>query len=141
MKNLFITLIVVITLSSCATHSGIITGNASISDANFNIKELAIDTANTQLVFGIGGLGKDALVLKAKRNLYTNYPSRKGQAFANVSVDIKRSFYPFVFNTKATISADVIDFNTAQEDSSFIAFNENFSKVFDSPFEANQKVI
>ena len=140
-KALFLFLIPII-LSSCATHIGIMSGNASISDANFNVAGLAIGTAKTQHILGFGGLGKDALILEAKRNLYTNYPLKKGQALANVTVDIKRSFFPFVMNTKAIISADVIDFNSEPSDSSFAHFNKTIDyKLEESPFEPNQQIV
>jgi len=116
-------------------------GNAAISDANFNVVGLAVGTASTQHVMGIGGLGKDALILEAKRNLYSNYPLKKGQALANVTVDIKRSMFPFVFKTLATVSADVIDFNASANDSSFMSFNKEIrenSKA--SVFLQNERV-
>lgn len=140
MKQTILILTLVLLLTSCATHSGIMSGNASISDANFNISGFAVGTSKTSHVFGIGGLAKDALILEAKRNLYTNYPLKKGQALANVTVDIKRSFFPFVATTKATITADVIDFNTSPVDSSFASFNKHFNKTFLSPYSPNQKV-
>lgn len=104
-------LIFVSIISSCATHSGVMTGNAALSDANFKVVDYAIGTAQTTHVLGIGGLGTEALVLEAKRNLYENYPLSSGQALANVSVDFKRSMFFLVFTLKAVVSADVIDFN------------------------------
>jgi len=95
MKNVFFGILLIALLSSCASHVGVMTGNASISDANFNVIGLAVGSAKTQHIMGIGGLGKDALILEAKRNLYLKYPLKKGQALANVTVDIKRSAFPF----------------------------------------------
>ena len=140
MRNFIILITFTLFITSCATHMGVMSGNASISDANFNLKGLAIGTSKTTHVLGIGGLGKDALILEAKRNLYTNYPLKQGQALANVTVDIKRSFFPFVATTKATITADVIDFNNKPDDSSFDAFNKQFNKTYIGPFTPNQKV-
>ncbi|WP_146194173.1 DUF6567 family protein [Brumimicrobium oceani] len=100
-------------LNSCAFHSGVMTGNAALSDANFKVVDYAVGTSETFKVFGLGGVATDALVLEAKRNLYKNYPLKAGQALANVSVDFKRSFFPVVSKNKVVVSADIIDFNTS----------------------------
>lgn len=97
--------------NSCAFHSGVMTGSAALSDANFKVVDYAIGTSETFKVFGLGGVATDALVLEAKRNLYKNYPLENGQALANVSVDFKRSFFPIVSINKVVISADIVDFN------------------------------
>ena len=116
MKNLN-TLIIIPLISlffaSCAIHTGMMTGNASLSHPNFKIVDVAVGTASTTKVFGIGGLKSDALVLQAKKNLFNKYPLKKGQALANVTVDFKRSAYFIVYTTKVTISADIVDFNEA----------------------------
>ncbi|WP_159038567.1 DUF6567 family protein [Brumimicrobium mesophilum] len=101
----------VLILNSCAFHTGVMSGNAALSDANFKVVDFAIGTSETFKVFGLGGVATDALVLEAKRNLYHNYPLTDGQALANVSVDFKRSFFLIVSKNKVMVSADVIDFN------------------------------
>lgn len=98
-------------ISSCAFHSGVMTGNAALSDANFFTVGYAMGTSEITKVLGMGGVATDALVLEAKRNLYKNHPLTKGQALANVSVDFKRTIFPFVSKLKVLISADIIDFN------------------------------
>ncbi|TRX72671.1 DUF6567 family protein [Carboxylicivirga sp. M1479] len=133
MKHLLFLLPIAIILSSCATHTGVMTGNATISDANFNVVGLAVGSSKTKHVFGMGGLGKDALVFEAKRNLYSNYPLKKGQALANVTVDFKRSYYPFVNNTMAVISADIFDFNTRAADSTFNTIDRYSAKYSINP--------
>ncbi len=116
MKTLLLSVVTALLLSSCATHTGMLTGNASLTDANFKVVGLAVGQASTTHVLGIGGLKKDALVLEAKRNLYKNNPLTEGQALANVSVDFKRSAFPLVFTTKAMVSAEIIDFNEVPVD-------------------------
>lgn len=107
-------LILLVFLSSCAFHSGLMTGNASLSDPEFSIVDFAIGSSETVKVFGIGGLNADAVVLEAKRNLYENYPLEKGQALANVTVDFKREYYLIVSKLKVIISAEIVDFNAPQ---------------------------
>lgn len=112
-KNLFksaIAVMVVFLMSSCASHWGMMTGNASLSSNNFKIVRIASGTATATKIFGLGGLGKDALILSAKKDMMQNYPLKEGQALANVTVDIKNSFIFIVNTEKATVTADIIEF-------------------------------
>lgn len=98
------------TMSGCATHWGMMTGNASLSSNNFTMIKMASGTASSTQIFGIGGMKKDALVLQAKKDMMQNYPLKKGQALANVTVDFKNSFLFFVMKEKVTVTADIIEF-------------------------------
>lgn len=113
-------------LSSCAFHSGLITGNASLNNPEFSIVDFAIGSSETVKVFGIGGLNADAVVLEAKRNLYENYPLQKGQALANVTVDFKREYYLVWSKLKVIISAEIVDFNPSldKEQQAFSSLHE-----------------
>jgi len=110
-SKLLLIVIAAILLQSCATHLGTMSSNANLSNNNFKIVDMAYGYSSTTHVLGMGGMGKDALVLEAKRNLYKNYPLSQGQVFANLSVDFKNEFCIFWMNTKVIISADVVDFN------------------------------
>jgi len=102
--------IIIFTTASCAFHSGIMSGSASLSANNFKTIKVATGTASTTKILGIGGLGKDALVFEAKKNLMQNFPLKDGQALANVTVDIKNSFLLIVMTEKVTVTADIIEF-------------------------------
>ncbi|RXQ95625.1 hypothetical protein EO244_07115 [Ancylomarina salipaludis] len=108
MKKLLIPLALISLLSSCAVHQGII----SSSSLNRNVKyeDIAYGVSQTKQVLCIGGLSKDALILEAKRELINNRPLGPNETYANFTVDFKRSFFPFVNKTKATVSADVVSF-------------------------------
>lgn len=123
MRALIFTLLVCFFTSSCAFHSGMMTGNAAISDSNFQYVALAKGTATTTHFLGIGGLKKDALMFEAKKDLLRRYPLRKGQALANVTVDVKRTFVFIVMKTRATVTADVIDFNPSDISTDFAQIN------------------
>jgi hypothetical protein len=97
-------------LTSCAFHYGNITSSASLSANNFRIVKLAKGEATATRVFGLGGLGKEALVAEAKADLLQNYPLKDGQVLANITVDFKNSFVFFINTTKATVTADIIEF-------------------------------
>ena len=102
--------IVVFTMSSCATHWGMMSGNASLSSNNFKMVRMASGTASTTKIFGLGGLAKNALVLDAKKDLLQNSPLKEGQALANVTVDFKNSIIFFVITEKVTVTADIVEF-------------------------------
>jgi len=109
--KLFVAIAVIIfTATSCAMHTGIMSGNASLSSNNFKTIKCAIGSAGTTKILGIGGLGKQALVYEAKKDLLQNFPLKDGQALANVTVDFKTSFLLIVVTEKVTVTADIIEF-------------------------------
>ncbi|UZR98859.1 DUF6567 family protein [Chondrinema litorale] len=110
-------LILLVALSSCSYHVGTISaGSATITDKNFSHIDFAYGTARTANVLGIGSNKKDALVLEAKRSLYLNYDLQPGQALGQTTVDFKRTFFFPILVTKVTLSAEVLDFNTENQD-------------------------
>ncbi len=107
MKRVFTFIAIAFLLSSCAFHQGSLS-SIGHNPQTHDINGLAVGTAKTTHVFGIGGLGSDALVLEAKRELYETFPLKEGQLYGNFVVDFKRSFY-FIFNrTQVVISADIL---------------------------------
>lgn len=108
-KSIF-TLSILITLSSCAFHNGIMNSSASLSANNFKIVKFATGSSGTTKVLGIGGLSKDALVADAKKDLLQNNPLKDGQALANVTVDFKNTYLLIVITTKVTVTADIVEF-------------------------------
>lgn len=108
MKKTLIIITTMLLLSSCAVHHGLI----STSSINRNVKyvDIAYGVSQTKMLFGIGGLSQDALVLEAKRELVKNRPLKANEEYANFTVDFKRSFFPFYSITKVTVSADVVRF-------------------------------
>ncbi|HKL40065.1 MAG TPA: DUF6567 family protein [Cryomorphaceae bacterium] len=109
--------ILAIGFSSCAFHSGVMNDSASLHGQNFELIGMAVGNAQTTHVFGIGGLDPTGLVLDAKRSMYIRFPLKKGQAYANLSVDFKRSYFFIVNTTKATVSADIVQFGELKTDS------------------------
>lgn len=110
-KQVIIFLALISFMHSCAFHGGNVTNSTVISDPNFTIVGLATGSATTTHVFSIGGLDKDAIVLEAKRNMYTRYPLQAGQAYGNVVLDFKTGYYIIFRKMTCTISADIVDFN------------------------------
>lgn len=133
-------------MSSCAFHNGNMTGNASLHARNFEIKTIVMGTAKTSHVFGIGGLKQRALVYEAKKDLYRSYPLSEGEAFANISVDFKRSYFFIVNTTIATITADVVEFKEGSYNhiqtgfQQLIEYKSDSSVVNSLPFKIDQVV-
>lgn len=96
-------------------HFGTLSSN--VLEQNISYMDHASGTAETKKIFGIGGLGKDALVYEARRVLIKNRPLREGEQYLNHTVDFKYSFFPFIVKTKATVTADIIMFSNNASDS------------------------
>ncbi len=110
LKKIFV-ILTAITLSSCsAAYMGITTGGASLSSNNFKIVRMTTGTASVRSILGFGVMGKDALVLEAKKNLLQNNPLKEKEALANVTVDFKNSYVLIVHTQKVTVSADIVEF-------------------------------
>ncbi len=90
--------------SSCAIHSGTLTGSLP----NTRVKESAIGEAKASYLLGIGGNSQQALVLQAKNELYSNFPLQANESYSNFTLDFKTSFYFIYWERKATITADIV---------------------------------
>lgn len=109
--KIVVTVISVLLLSGCAaTHFGNMSDSASLSANNFKMVKYAKGEATVTKVLGFGGMGKDALVAEAKKDLLQNNPLKEGQALANVTVDFKNSIVLIVTTTKVTVTADIVEF-------------------------------
>jgi len=115
MRRLLNLIVVLSLFSSCAFHSGMMNDSASLHGQDFELIGMAIGQAGTTHVFGIGGLEPMGLVSEAKQSMYNRYPLKKGQTYANVSVDFKRSYFFIVNTTWATVTADIVQFGEAEE--------------------------
>jgi len=114
--RLFCLLIIVIAVSSCAFHSGIMNDSASLHGQDFELLGMAEGRSSTTHVLGIGGLNPLGLVAEAKRAMYNRYPLKKGQAYANISVDFKRSYFFLVNTTTAMVTADIVQFGEEESE-------------------------
>jgi hypothetical protein len=128
--KLLTAIILVFGASSCAFHSGMMNDSASLHGQDFELIGMAVGQAKTTQILGIGGLDPDGLVLEAKRELYARFPLTKGQAYANISVDFKRSYFPIVNTTKATVSADIVQFGEEKSDELQKLFKNKLSMYY-----------
>lgn len=102
-------------LGSCtAYHSGVMTGGMPAPSKHSKVVDLAIGTAKAHYFCGLGSVNESGLVLQAKRELYIGYPLKPMQIYSNISVDTKRAFYLFYWNTKVTVSADIVDYDSVR---------------------------
>lgn len=111
MKKILTFLSLAFLLTSCAFHMGSMNSSASLSSNNFKYVKLASGQAETIKFLGLGGLSKEGLVAEAKKNLLKNNPLKDGQALANIVVDFKYTYLLLLINTKAIITADIVEFN------------------------------
>lgn len=98
---------------SCAFHSGNI--SSAPQGADFQYVSIAVGEAKSHKIFAIGGINRDALVQEAKSEMMRNRPLKAGEAYANVSVDTKRSYYLIYWQTKVSVSADIIKIGKTNE--------------------------
>lgn len=107
----FITLtLLVVLLSSCASHLGYISSNTAISNGNFKVVGFAVGTASSKKILGLGGVRNENLVLNAKRNLYAHYPLNQGEVLSNITVDFINKQYLLFSEEKIVVSAEIISF-------------------------------
>ena len=126
MKSISISILVLIIVSSCATHQGSISSSAI--SGNFKYEDIVFGISQTEKYFGIGGISRDALVLEAKQNMITNRPLGRNEEYANYTLDFKRTYFLFYNQTKVTMSADVIKF---VNDTSSNPYSETYkNKIF-----------
>ncbi len=111
----------VLLLSSCATHSGSVALTKMDSDVIF--EDVAFGTSEATYFLGIGGLSRHTMVNAAKKQLYLNRPLKTGENYANLTVDIKHSFYIFASKQTVTVSADIIKDNTYSQTN---RYSENY---------------
>ncbi len=105
MRNILLVLL----LSSCtAYHHGTITQSEQIGE-NLSIADFAHGYAKVSRFLIFGGIGTDALIAEAKKNLMLNHPLKPGEHFANFILDFKEAYYfPGFHTTTVLITAEVI---------------------------------
>jgi len=103
--------------ASCASHNGLVNNfnnnntTVELSEKNYKIIDYVKGDASCTYIFGIGGLSKQALVEKAKSEMYSNAELQgQARAIANISVDNKYSLFPFVGKMTVTVSGHVVEF-------------------------------
>jgi hypothetical protein len=111
MKSILMLACLMIGLASCVSFH---TGTLSSSSAGRPVRyeDIAFGVSQTNKYFGLGGQNQDALVLEAKRELVKNRPLNKNEEYANYTIDFKTTYWPYYIQTKVTMSADVVKFNS-----------------------------
>ena len=109
-KSIIVIIIGVMLLTSCATHSGVFNSSATLNTSNFKYVRVVKGEAETTKVLQLGATKVNALVADARKDMYENFPLKENQAYVNVSVDFKNSYFLLVSKVKVTITADVVEF-------------------------------
>jgi len=106
--------------------------------------DFAVGTAQSNRIFGLGGMRKDALILEARRQMATARPLLDDEEYEHITTDIKHSFILMVHRIKVTMSADVVKH---VPDTKGIRYTERYKeKVFqnsakDSTFHVGQSIV
>ena len=112
MKKLFLLFLTVISISSCAIHSGL-TSNLNSHDTqvvlakkNFKILKKVTGEAQADYVFGFGGFTKQGLIAEAREKMLQDANLiGTSKAVINETVEVRQSFFPIFRSYKVFISA------------------------------------
>jgi hypothetical protein len=101
-------------LSSCAAyHTGYMANSTSLCSNNFSYVKMGVKgTATATYILGIGGMARETLVDDAKKAMMSASPLKANQAWANLTVNFKKTMYvgyAYVIET-CTVTADVVEF-------------------------------
>lgn len=143
MKQIIIVLVALMA-TSCAYHGGMITSTPNFQNGKkVEYVDIATGYSKVSYFLGMGGMGKEALINQAKRNIYATYPLKPGQSFENMTINEKTTiFFPFVKKEILAV-ADV-----AQRDTMFsVTYSTNYLSMTTNPsdnlsfFKENEAVV
>lgn len=130
-------------LGGCAFHSGQLV--ADVPNAPVKHVDMAVGVAQSTKVFGLGGVGKDALLFEARQQMITNRPLVDDEAYNNYTVDYKRTYFIVGSKTKVTVTADVVapkdTLSTPSYTASYLNNMGNVYSHYDSLFWIGDSVI
>lgn len=116
---------VLLLLSSCAFHSGMISSSQLGSKTYYQYEDISVGYAKATYFLGIGGLRKDALLNDAKRNLYLSYPLKPNQVFDNLTLDTKTTYILPFSKVEMILVADVVELDSGHQ----ISMRDGYRKV------------
>ncbi|XOV67213.1 MAG: DUF6567 family protein [Fluviicola sp.] len=141
--NLILLLFSGLSLGACSFHQGSFVSN--IPDEPVEHVDMAVGVASTVKVFGIGSTNKDALTHEARQKMTVNRPLVDNEAYNNITIDVKSTWFLFVNKKKVTMTADVI---TPKEDESTPTYSEKYlsqlqhgKSIYDTLFQIGDTVI
>lgn len=112
--------------SRVSFHNGAISSGPLLSTKSTYV-DVATGHAKTFALLGFGGINKDHLVFDAKRIMMRNRPLKRGEYYANFSVDFKRTTFFLVYlETQVFVHADIL---SERVDSVSSTISDNYKKV------------
>ncbi|HEY9125100.1 MAG TPA: hypothetical protein PK252_02805 [Bacteroidales bacterium] len=106
LRIIFFVSLVIVGFSACTVRE-VISVSHSARD-NVTIDGIALGTASYSKLFGVETSSADACVLQARLAMYRAFPLQPNQAFDNMVVEKKTTYFPFYSKTRFLISADII---------------------------------
>ncbi len=124
--KLIVFIAIALVSNSCAFHKGLYSPYTNFeSNTKVEFTDIAIGYSKVSYFLGFGGLGKDALVNEAKRNLFLSYPLRTNQTFENFTVDFKTTIVWPYRKLEVLVIADVVN----RDSSINISYSKNYVNI------------
>ncbi|GEM_PF-5631652 len=105
-SRLFLLAILLHTFSGCAIQSGNLQPLAK-PDPNYRTERTVFTSARATRILGIGGMQSRALVAEARHKLHEWPPLGPDEVYGDITIDIERSFWPFIDQTLVLLSAEI----------------------------------
>lgn len=106
--NRALALIVVLGLSSCVYHKGMMTGTVPPGSKNYEVVRYATGTSTVIRLLGLGGAKREGMINAARRDMVTNFPLEDGQVYASITVDIQNGFFLLFTKSRVIVSSEII---------------------------------
>jgi len=143
MKKL-IPIFLILTLSSCAIHSGLTTNEnvhnttVELSQANYTVVAFVSGKSTVEYFLGIGGIDKPAQIQSARLAMLKNADLiGKPRALINETVEIKRSTFLLWTEIEITVSAHVIEFKSNQSNGSSFTPETHENTLIEKNYTSN----
>lgn len=106
-KHIFLFLFAVLLISACKYHQmGMI--SSKFIGPEYKYTDIATGVSEARYLWGFGGAKKDALVLRAKKNMALNRPLNSNETYGDITIDYQYHLYLFVEKLRVVVSADVV---------------------------------
>lgn len=106
LNRLFLLAVLLLAISGCAIQSGNLQPLAK-PDPSYRTERTVFTFARNTRILGIGGMQSRALVAEARQKLREWHPLGPDEIYGDITIDIERSFWPFIDQTRVVLSAEI----------------------------------
>ncbi len=108
-------LVIGMTISACATHSGYYDNSCSLDKGDFCYVKTVEGTAKTGRWFSRGGFGQEKLTAAAREDMESKYTLKPHEEYTNIRVDYKWTKMFLHDEVRVVMKADVVEFTEEGE--------------------------